>query len=222
MMKLNFTYSDELYHYGVKGMKWGVRKSHYYASKNLRKAKKFNLHKWGKSEDSNVLYITGTSGSGKSTLAKGMAKKNDKVIHLDPLLENDRANDKHNKEFRAYLSSKGIDYRKASDLSIPRKERWEVIDAIGEQIEPYGREQYKKGSRVIVEGVQLGDETLFPDKSYFKNKPVIVTKSNYVMDTVRGGRRDGMNLMKIAGQLTDRERMNWYKQIGDFSNELRG
>lgn len=216
-MKLNFTYSDELYHYGVKGMKWGVRKKRDYARRNFKKSKKFNLSKWGKDEDHNVLYITGVSGSGKSTLAKGIAKNNDRVIHLDPLLENNRQNDKYNKEFRAYLSSKGIDYRKASNLSIPRKERWKILDDIGDQIEPFGRSQFQNGSRVIVEGVQLGDQTLFPDKDYFKGRPLIVTKSNYIVDTIRGGKRDGVSPLKLPGELVDKERINWYRQIDQFS-----
>lgn len=41
-MLMNYTYENELYHYGVKGMRWGVRKKSYYDARveaNMAKAK---------------------------------------------------------------------------------------------------------------------------------------------------------------------------------------
>lgn len=53
-----------LYHYGVKGMKWGVRRTpEQLGHKNLRKSYMSNVEKWGQSAETNVLYITGMSGS---------------------------------------------------------------------------------------------------------------------------------------------------------------
>lgn len=76
--------NDSLEHYGVKGMRWGVRRIPVQLGyKNLQKAKTANLDKWGKSPDTNVLYVGGYSGSGKSTAAISIARPNDQVIHLD-------------------------------------------------------------------------------------------------------------------------------------------
>lgn len=78
---------DYLCHHGIKGQKWGIRRYQNpdgsltmegivrYGYKNAKKAKYANLDKFGKSKDTNVLYIAGYSGSGKSTTASSIYRK---------------------------------------------------------------------------------------------------------------------------------------------------
>lgn len=98
---------DELYHYGIKGQKWGVRRfqnedgsyttagkmrrtyrAYSSGKKDISSIKRshsdYNLNSWGTDKDKNILWVTGPSGSGKSSIAKDIANKNNAdIINLD-------------------------------------------------------------------------------------------------------------------------------------------
>ena len=57
---------DIIEHYGRLGMHWY---QHIFGEEDSR-GKYVGINSWGKSKDTNVLYISGQSGSGKSTLAR--------------------------------------------------------------------------------------------------------------------------------------------------------
>ena len=110
-----------LAHHGIKGQKWGIKNGPPYPLNNDisipkgRKSIDFNIDKWGKSEDTNILFITGLSGSGKSTKAVQIAKENGaEIIHLDPYYETDiqDAGKIYNKNFNKYLDKNFPDHKK--------------------------------------------------------------------------------------------------------------
>ena len=222
---------DELYleHHGIKGMKWGIRKYQNpdgsltpegrkrYAQKNLKHAKVRNLDKWGMDENHNVLYIIGASGSGKSTTARGLANDNDSIIHLDTLFENTERGtvSTRNKDFELYCMRKGIDVKKARDSSASVTDRRAVIRDISNQVEPYGKQCYDKGRRVIVEGVQMADDTMFADKRYFKDKATITLHTSKMRSAIRAATRDKKNAKDIFTDFTDKERADWYDYVND-------
>lgn len=185
--------NDELYHYGIKGMHWGVRryqkkdgtltsqgKIRRYAMQNLKNSKVQNLKKWGIDRKHNILYISGKSGSGKSTVALSLKDESTEVIHLDSYFELKNissANKNKNSSFNSFLKSNGFDPSNLNDKKMfinDIKAYFKNVDRFQELSEKFGESCFDNGKRVIVEGVQLLDETMYPDKSFFNDKPGIV------------------------------------------------
>lgn len=227
--------SDSLSHHGILGQKWGVKNGPPYplgethknkartdiGLNNLKKANSANLDKWGKSPDTNVLYITGQSGSGKSTIALSLSDKTTSAIHLDSYFDNPEG--PHNAEFDAYLTKHLPDYKKLSwpKNKISLNDWGKVAEKFEVEIEKFGAHQYNSGKKVICEGVQLLDDTLRPDKSFFKSKPTVVATTGSLTSMHRATKRDGI---KYRGLGDIAKQLHWYrvtkKEVKDFSNTV--
>lgn len=200
----NLSYS-ELYHYGVKGMKWGVRRTpEQLGHARLRKSKTYNLDKWGSDINHNICYITGISGSGKSTVAKSMADKSTDVIHLDAYYEKNSI-EKTNKAFDEYLSERGIKPPKQYDIS-----KWsqvQVLEKFENALDSFGKSQFLKNRKVLAEGVQIYNGTLFDEQQYYKGKPVIFVNTG-VLESI----------YKAVKRTSDYEEVSFLEALGSFEN----
>ena len=216
----------ELYHHGILGQKWGKKNGPPYplsksqkslsekrkGLENLKKSKGSNIEKWGKDADHNVLYISGYSGSGKSTSAINMAKRNDKIIHLDSYTEasNPELLKMQSREFNSFLNKKVPNWNKMTNAtstgengSLKRfsEEYWDIVDEFREAIEEFGRQQFKNGSRIIVEGVQIADDWLTDNKKYYTDKPIILLQTNRFNSLYRSFTRDSKGIDAINDYL---------------------
>lgn len=228
-----------LAHFGIPNMKWYHRNGPPYPLdrqthnrvvnqkpiKNfgqdiLLSSKTSNLDKWGKSKDTNVLYITGLSGSGKSTLAQYLGKKNTDIIHLDMYfnqMSQETRNRYQNKSFNDYLNNTVPKWRQIPDMLAKDKsaksEAWKTVDEFAKASEKFGQQQFGKRRKVIMEGVEILGETLYVDPSFYKNKPVIIAQTNTLKSSIRGGVRDGLNPIDIGVRAFSKDTKNWKRQM---------
>jgi adenylate kinase family enzyme len=169
---------NHLYHYGVKGMKWGVHKSNKPSGIKTRSAR---LNLFG-SPGHNILYITGISGSGKSTLTLNLAKKlNAEPIHLDWYYD---GRSRQETPFKKFLENNGV---KLNKVYINEKLNYSESDKIFPLLK-----KYSKNHRLIVEGVQLLDQTMSMDMhKVLSTEPVISIQTSARVSFNRVTQRDG-------------------------------
>ena len=198
-----------LAHHGVKGQRWGVRrfqnkdgsltaagKNRNYNKENMKNAETQNLDKFGTDKDHNILYISGKSGSGKSTAALAMSDSNTSIIHLDSYFElknKSEANKNKNKRFNNFLKRNGFDINSLNDGKLFKndiKAYFKKVDKFTELSEEFGRTEFNDSRKVIMEGVQLLDETMYPNKRFFDDKPCILLKTNDDVSRKRAKERD--------------------------------
>ena len=58
------------------------------------------------------------------------------------------------------------------------KEYFKKVDKFTELSEEFGRTEFNNSRKVIMEGIQLLDETMYPNKRFFDDKSCILLKTN--------------------------------------------
>lgn len=226
-----FPISEDICHHGIKGQKWGVRryqnpdgsltKEGYkrYAEKNLRKAKQYNMDKWGKDPKHNTLFITGYSGSGKSTVAKHYENTGASIIHLDAYSEG--ISSIQNKRLNKMLN---VQVPKWKDMGKSSKkgssEYWDTVDSFRRTLEMFSEQEFTNGRKVVVEGVQISNDWLAINKEYYKDKPMVILQTPAIKSIHRRFERDGV----VFDETTRKHLKRYYedrKQLNDLESIMK-
>lgn len=176
------------------------------AYKRIKNSSYANLDKWGKDQDHNILYITGISGSGKSTAAMYLAKKrNAEYVNLDSytsMMSKESMNELQNKSFNKYLDGHVKGWRNV--LNNDGKLNYKIVDQMAKASEDWSKELYSQNKKVIMEGVQLADQTWYENRSSYNDKPFMLINTSALASNYRGSVRDSENLLDLADLMITR------------------
>lgn len=229
-----------LAHHGIKGQKWGVHngppypigsinkkhlieRSKYYTPTINRPHSDYNLNKWGNNKDTNILWVTGIAGSGKSTVANDIAKKNNAdLINID-LYTFKTSNGfvkGMSKSFNNYIDKKVPNWkelqRNAYEVLTKNDRRnmkqaglW--FDTFESVLKDYGSEMYGK-KKVVAEGVQILDETLFyNNKKALRDQPLIIMDTSIEDSILSRVARDNKSVEKLLEPERRKQLENWVR-----------
>jgi energy-coupling factor transporter ATP-binding protein EcfA2 len=142
-------------------------------TKDLR----LNVNLWGKSKDTNVLFITGLSGSGKTTLADNIANtdKNTIVWYLDDLIYgNVKKCDFINQLIKSVPEYKDIMKAYDQHLEIESSKLELIANQIVHFLCIFAKKYWPK-YHYIIEGLQLYD---YIQPSFVYGKPLIIKNTS--------------------------------------------
>lgn len=217
---------EDVCHHGIKGQKWGVRRYQNpdgsltpegykrYAESNLRKAKQYNMDKWGKDSKHNTLFVTGYSGSGKSTIAKHYENMGMSTIHLDAYSEGILSI--QNRRLNRFLDTNVPKWRSITkDSDKNSSEYWDTVDSFRKAIENFSEQEFANGRKVVVEGVQIADNWLTDNKEYYKDKPMVILQTPAIKAVYRRLERDDFTFDEAT-----RKQLKRYSEDKKRLNEL--
>lgn len=166
---------------------------------------KSNLYdKWGEDASHNILYITGYSGSGKSTITEKLKDSNTVVIHLDLYFDeyiNPNAGGKSSL-FGRFLEEKNIPA--PNSLNDREKVDLDIYKKFERAIEEFGRIQFEEGRKVIVEGTQILDGLINPNKDFYKNKCIIILQTSQAKSKENAAKRDKKEAKELAEKIMNK------------------
>lgn len=192
----------------------------YFGIENLKSSKTANLEKWGKDREHNTCYVTGHAGSGKTTVALSVKRPKDILIQLDNYSQ---INNIKNTAFDDYLDKTVKNWRKIASatytgenetIKLCGEEYWGIVDEFRKVLESYSENEFMKDRRVIVEGIQILDNWLYPSVSCYIGKPIIILTTDIFTSMQRVAIRDTMESEDMIGYL------NWYMDTEKRLNNL--
>ena len=198
-----------------------------------RPSTRYNIKKWGINKNNNILFITGIAGSGKSTLANKISKTNNAdYINID--LYTFKTADKYinemSKSFNRYLDKNIPSWKKM------QKNAYEVLtkndrrskkpaglwfDTFEKALLDYGKEMYGT-KKVVAEGVQILDETLFyKNKKFLKDKPLIIMDTSVEQSIASRIKRDNKSIDKLLEPERVRQLEGWVKDLNILKKNMK-